>query len=344
MMHHMEFRLGEEVSALSEGPSATRVDRVFRGLRAHWLRQYAAGADLSMTLRHGAYNCVSGTALMAWAFTRLGMAVDIREQSSHVYLHVHDGAVRYRIETTESDFGAIREKLKAQPRRPDERSISLRQLVGLQYYNAALLALDRQAPDLALQQLQNATHWYGCGRIAEMRAHARNLVVERGLQALASGDWQSALAQLDLAASDTTPGGSLLLGLAASVLSAAEHAPNLSTSQALLMQHGRRYPALFSQADFAASCAEATLLLAQASLLAKPSDLGVHALLVEFEAWHQQHAFPVDAQLAASVYRAAFLQALRYQDMGRAEACLRMGLQLAPMDSDLISGKMALLD
>ena len=338
---HFAGQVHAQAMAFAAQSSGNKVDNVFRGLRNRWLRDYKAGSGLADILLHGQFNCVGATAFMALAFEGLGMEVELHEQAQHVFLYVQDGTQRFRIETTAEDFGAIKE---AAVKRAEKHSktISLIELAGLQYYNEGLMALDQNLPMQASNAFAKAAKLYPCTRVAEMQSVAAQLCKERGMQALAESNWDLALDMLGQAIDVAHPDATLDQALAATVLHKAESAATLELANSLLAAYAEGHPALLNIPAFGASLGESYLLLAQARLNTNPRQESAHAYLIGFEKWNEGRLLAVDPDLAAKVYRCAFLDALKHQDNPRAEQCLRMGLSFAPLDASLLAGKMTL--
>lgn len=123
-------------------PVAKRAD-----LLLHWMHREvltspyelrASGLDVS--LRSGAFNCVSATILYCCLAQQLGMSGIAVEQPGHVLVVVRDGTQSHYVETT---AGRSDEKSLAPPSTvAGERPLSATALIGLIYYNHGIDLLE----------------------------------------------------------------------------------------------------------------------------------------------------------------------------------------------------------
>lgn len=325
--------------ALADARPQARADALFRGLRTRLFQRYAAIADVHAILQNGTFNCVSATALMAIAYERIGIDVEIQEQPRHVFLYAEEAGHRLRIETTAADFGAIREaKGKAVSGKPDRKShqnniIETEALVGLQYYNQGLAALDASAPAEAMDAFRKAALLYPSARVTEMLPVAATACKKAGLAALLRHDWDAALSLLERAAMESND-TDLDVALSAAVLARAEQAGDWSGMLTVLRAYAEWRPALCRQAAMGASYADALLASAAHGFSVMDTKAGF-AELSSFEALHADFGCTPDPAIAAAAYQAAFREAVRANALPLAEHCLQMGLRHAPSDSRL---------
>lgn len=152
-----------------------------------FLHKYSAGATLDETLKSGEFGCLSGTALYALILNHFGYDFEIVEMTSHVYLKVHLKNQTLLIESTLPGSGFISSEkriVEATEQYTDEsrktnslmaiasiggleeaagtyqRSINLKQLSGLQYYNEAIFELGDQAYESAFLNARKALNLY----------------------------------------------------------------------------------------------------------------------------------------------------------------------------------------
>ncbi len=145
---------------------------VFKQVSQRYLHQYQP-YPLFTGLQDNVYNCVSGTALYAWMLGKLGFEIEIRETNRHVYLRVKTEKSNYLMDATDPENGFVSEDEMQIVRRelwyasnelmqgkPYNRSITLRELAGLQYFNEAVKAFNRRAYESCMQHLTKAGRLY----------------------------------------------------------------------------------------------------------------------------------------------------------------------------------------
>lgn len=158
-----------------------RLEKVFYYTQKKLLRQYATKSSLHDLLITGDYDCVSGTAIMAYIYRKLGYQVEIIELDFHVYARVV-GENTYLIESTDRAFGfawskqrikeieenyratsndevlssasaPVGSSIPAQGTFEIDQLIGLKELVAIQYFNLALDAFENQDYLLAFNTL-----------------------------------------------------------------------------------------------------------------------------------------------------------------------------------------------
>jgi hypothetical protein len=155
-----------------------------------YLRNYRSPSTMSNLFENGIYDCLTGTALYSIIFEELGIEYDIVETTYHVYLIAHADNEEVLIESTSplngfiSDRVAINAALKSyqqdqggvvwaeqnyyQPSQQVNNKVTLTELAGLQCYNQAVAAFNRQDLELALSNLSGALQYYPSHRLKEM--------------------------------------------------------------------------------------------------------------------------------------------------------------------------------
>lgn len=151
--------------------------------------QYASVEELIET---GAFDCVSGSFLMAVFLDHYGFDYDIMETSFHVFLTVNLAGEKIVLESTDGFTGFISDKdevkaflkdFQKESRKnplylnPDQkitqnllqpsiyRAINLQQLKGLELFNRAIFYNNQMAYDIAFQKIKEAEMLYPSERI-----------------------------------------------------------------------------------------------------------------------------------------------------------------------------------
>jgi tetratricopeptide (TPR) repeat protein len=325
---------------LAEARPNSQSDALFRGLRARLFQRYAPIADVHAIFAAGEFNCVSATGLMAVAYSKAGIPVTLKEQPHHVFLYAEEAGHRLRIETTAADFGAIREsKSKAVSGKPNRHArhtqdITLVELVGLQYYNQGLAAMDAASPAAAMDAFRKAAVLYPSTRVEEMLPVAAEACEQAGMDALLRHDWASALSLLERAA-PYRDAATIDVALSAAVLACAEQRGDWREMLHTLTAYTTWRPSLCRQPALGASLADA--LLSNAAHQFMSCQGSAFEDLNAFERLHAEVGCLPDPQIAALAYQAGFRAALRANDLDLASHCLQMGIQLAPADDRLKS-------
>ena len=166
------------------------VQRVFYKVHRKYLRRYSSPSTLSDLVENGNYDCITGTALYAMIFDKLGLDYTIVENTYHVYLKLDFGNKLVLVEPTNPLEGFIadpemikatlksyREDLAGQawwnqeyyrPYHEVDNEIDLVKLAGLQYFNMAAEAYNQRNLRLALANLSTALELYPSTRLKEM--------------------------------------------------------------------------------------------------------------------------------------------------------------------------------
>lgn len=168
---------------------------IFEETRKVYLKKQVDVSTLNETIRSGAYNCVSGTALFGQLLDYFGFDFRIIETQSHVFLETSCAGKPIIMESTRPAQGLIVGEKRVKAFRsifengnssdPSGRTtvgaashfytagymntIHLKQLAGLQYYNDALLHLKNENLLKAKAQIDKAALLYPSDRILEFQ-------------------------------------------------------------------------------------------------------------------------------------------------------------------------------
>lgn len=163
--------------------------RIFRRIQKEFLDDFEQTSRLADLFDQGKFNCVSGSALMAYYLEKNGFKYDVEELPHHVFLTATDGQHNFIMETTDK-FGILRDTEENRlvyhkdtidnslifeqigfHDNSEERSlvvkgsIDLQQLAGLAYYNEAINHMNTATFETALDLLQKAYFLYPSIRI-----------------------------------------------------------------------------------------------------------------------------------------------------------------------------------
>jgi hypothetical protein len=166
------------------------VQRIFYKVHRKYLRRYSTPSTLTDLVEDGYYDCITGTALYAIIFDKLGLDYTIVENTYHVFLKLDFGNKMVLVEPTNPLGGFIadpemikttlksyREDLAGQEWRNQEyyrpyhevdNEINLVNLAGLQYFNMAAKAYNQRNLRIALTHLSTALELYPSTRLKEM--------------------------------------------------------------------------------------------------------------------------------------------------------------------------------
>ncbi|MCA8830675.1 hypothetical protein [Hymenobacter pini] len=169
---------------LATKPLARQVRSIFELAHQRFLTKYEDAATFDRTVQSGVYNCVSASALYALIFEHYHIPYAIRQKPTHVYLVADPQASNITVETTAPTFGyflpdakfkkayveyLVESKLVSQSEVQQQgieeifkqkfqadKTISLPQLISLQYYNQGVLALQADEDEKAYHVLRKA--------------------------------------------------------------------------------------------------------------------------------------------------------------------------------------------
>jgi hypothetical protein len=171
------MKLENMAGKLEKGRKKTDHGRILKGIFMEGRRQFLRSYDknyphFSRLFTDGSYNCLTGSAMYAWVLERLGYQVQIHETAFHAYLTLRADNVVYLFDATDPENGFVvgaaavgKRELwytgnELQKGANFHRSISLRQLCGLQYYNQGVVAFNARDFDQSLNYLRIAQQLY----------------------------------------------------------------------------------------------------------------------------------------------------------------------------------------
>jgi hypothetical protein len=183
-----DFYAQLDAAKLSTQPLAKQVHSIFDLAHHRLLTKYEDAATFDRTMQDGVYNCVSASALYALIFEHYQLPYAIRQKPTHVYLVADPQGSNITVETTAPTFGyflpdakfkkayvdfLVDHKLVSQQELQQQgmeqlfqqkfqadKSISLPQLISLQYYNQGVLALQASDAEKAHHAFQKAEKLY----------------------------------------------------------------------------------------------------------------------------------------------------------------------------------------
>jgi hypothetical protein len=188
---------------LKRGGKRTDHGRILKEVFNQGRRQFLHSYDknyphFSSLFTDGSYNCLTGTAMYTWVLERLGYQVQIHETAFHAYLTLCVDNVVYLFDATDAENGFVVGAAAAGKRElwytgnelgkgvNFRRSISLRQLCGLQYYNQGVVAFNNRDYNRSLNYLQVAQQLYPQSeRILQLKERAQEQ--QREVLAYAAG-------------------------------------------------------------------------------------------------------------------------------------------------------------
>lgn len=158
------------------------------------LNKYVQFSSFNELIQNGSFDCVSGTTLYALILDRYDFKYDIKETSFHVFLIVHLQEKEYIMESTSpldgfiEDEGEIENFISKYEPSPSERvqqkiseksgmltsplhqplvynSISLEELIGLQFFNRAISHYNQEQFFEAYNNIIKAKKYYASERL-----------------------------------------------------------------------------------------------------------------------------------------------------------------------------------
>lgn len=184
------YRFRNELLAQNEFHRGHRSPQATVGFIARkFLKHYTHDAEMPELYASQQFNCVSGSALIAYIFQLNGFSCEIRELPHHVFIIAHKGNKEFVIESTDSLYTIQRMKSRHLERYIQDtldqseylhsglfneseinisvnKEIDLCQLAGLHYYNRAVKLANEGEWQNAMYILQKAYHLYPSKRIA----------------------------------------------------------------------------------------------------------------------------------------------------------------------------------
>jgi hypothetical protein len=183
-----DFYAQLDATKISTKPLAKQVRSIFELAHQRFLTKYEDGATFDRTVQDGVYNCVSASVLYALIFEHYQLPYAIRQKPTHVYLVADPQASNIMVETTAPTFGYFLPDAKFKKAYVDylvdgklvsqqevqqlgveelfkqkfqaDKTISLPQLISLQYYNQGVLALQADEDVKGYHALRKAEKLY----------------------------------------------------------------------------------------------------------------------------------------------------------------------------------------
>lgn len=174
-------------TALGKNTSKKMLRYLFYHTHRLFLRRYRTHSPKNQFFAKGEYDCVSGSAWLAFVLKQTSYAVEIHETPFHVYLVVRlaDGD-RVLLESTNSVEGFIDNEnqisllekeytlAQSEGKQPYQKSfnhiIDFEELMGLQIYNQAVWYFNAQKFEKAQVLLEKAHTFYQVDRISALNA------------------------------------------------------------------------------------------------------------------------------------------------------------------------------
>lgn len=174
---------------------AKYVQKIYDFVHEEFLRKYEPIAYFDQIYSNGIYNCVTACALYALVFESLDLPYEIKETPTHVYIVAFPDTDQIRIETTDpiggykafspgfkQSFVNQLVSLKLIDRAEltagvnvvfekyyfTQKEVTLKQLVGIQYYNHGLVNLEEEAFEKAFHDFRKAYAIYPDENIKEV--------------------------------------------------------------------------------------------------------------------------------------------------------------------------------
>jgi len=165
------------------------LEYVYYKVHRKYLRNYSTPSTLLDLIEKKQYDCLTGTALYALIFERLGIDYSIVETTYHIYLTIQDDEKLVVVESTNPIDGFIfnpelvREAIEKYRQGPSSSTwnnqdyypsqevnnqVTFKQLAGLQYYNQAVKYYNQQNLMPAIKDMAKALDFYPSSRLKEM--------------------------------------------------------------------------------------------------------------------------------------------------------------------------------
>lgn len=185
---------------------AKYVRKIYDFVHAEFLRKYENLAYFDQIFRTGVYNCVSACALYGLVFEDLGVPFVVKETPTHVYIIAYPDTDQIGIETTDPVGGFktfspgykeafISDLLSAKLIDQSElaagvntvfdkyyftdKELGLKELVGIQYYNHGISALNESDYPTAFKDFQKAYFFHPTEQITDVLTASGILTVSK---------------------------------------------------------------------------------------------------------------------------------------------------------------------
>ncbi|MBI1184843.1 hypothetical protein GC194_11250 [bacterium] len=169
------------------------VHRLFYETQSTYLINFVQHVAFPKIFSDSAFNCVSGSALLAFLLDYNGFSYSIEEMPYHVFVTAVNKRRKFILESTDSQYGYLPDnRQNRRIYRPDtidnsaifkeigeysklqngeiivKGTVTLRELAGLNYYNDAVNLINRGKFVKAVHQLQKAYFLYPSQRVNEV--------------------------------------------------------------------------------------------------------------------------------------------------------------------------------
>lgn len=166
-----------------------RVQKIYDAVHKEYLRKYENVAYFPQLINDGTYNCVTSTALYTYIFEALKIPFHIKDLPSHVYMIAYPETLKIQLETTApGSYGFISPKSSEVKKSVEnmvklklvsseevskkgenkvymdyfygENSLDKKGLIGMQYFNKALEAMEQEDFKASLNQINKSLVFY----------------------------------------------------------------------------------------------------------------------------------------------------------------------------------------
>ncbi|MEM7108421.1 MAG: hypothetical protein AAF519_09360 [Bacteroidota bacterium] len=170
------------------------ISHVFYKTHRKYLKRYTPHTSLVTLSKTGRYDCLSATSLYSYLFSTLSISHKIIETNYHIYIVIDTEEGKILLESTDPIYGFVDDKDEIQSRLDDmdlkeskandsytfaatvKEEISPVQLIGLQYYNAAVKAFNDQQYEVSIDLLAKGIIFRSNSRTMEFA-----LVIAQGI-------------------------------------------------------------------------------------------------------------------------------------------------------------------
>lgn len=177
-----EFILPHTIKIKKKRNQKLLLKRLSRKIGDRYLKRYQKLSSFYQTVSEGQYDCLTSTVLYAYFLKKLQMDYSIWETNYHIYIVVHLSEGDILIEPTDPNFGVVSNKKtiaknieiyrQGNEKKVEtflsnlriEQEVNFLQLVGLQYYNKAVMYFNNQKYNAAINSLNKSLIFYDCDR------------------------------------------------------------------------------------------------------------------------------------------------------------------------------------
>lgn len=173
-----------------------KISYIFNSIHDEFFVKYEIVASIDQIFSTGTYNCLSASAFYAKAFDYFNIPYDIKSQPAHIYLIADPNGIKRKIESTDPIRGyysvdkrikkaIVNQLLDNKLITQDEvelkgheaiyeeiflsdKTITMNQLIGLQYYNDGIKAFEAEEYETAFNQLKKSFIIYPDGLTRSM--------------------------------------------------------------------------------------------------------------------------------------------------------------------------------